>query len=40
MIGQYPNMEHVWIGKYYPGSLPYLSPLSLWRITIKGGKFV
>jgi len=40
MIGQYTDMEHVRVGKYYPGSFPYLSPLSLWRIAIKGGKFL
>jgi hypothetical protein len=37
MIWQYPNMEHVGIGKYHPGSLPYLSPLRLRGIAIKGG---
>ncbi|MBA7573661.1 hypothetical protein ES708_15459 [subsurface metagenome] len=33
-------MEHIWIGKYYPGSFPYLRSFISWGITIKGGKFV
>ena len=40
MIGQYPNMEHIWIGKYYLGLFSYLDPLCPWRITVKGSKFL
>ena len=40
MIGQYTEMEHIRVGQYYPGSLPYLSPLLIRGIAVKGGKFI
>jgi hypothetical protein len=40
VIGQYANMEHVGIGKYYPGVLSYFSSLRLGGITIKGSQLL
>jgi hypothetical protein len=37
MIWQYPDVEHIGIGKEHPGSLPYLRPLHLRGVTVKGG---
>jgi hypothetical protein len=36
VVGQYTNVEHIGIGKYYPGMFSNFSSLCLGGIAIKG----